>query len=188
VAVLVRYQHAGFGVIRRWKIVKRHMNILALPLHIFRSARCDAFRDLRFFGIFFSVLRPSTQVIDVRHVHPLRTSGSEFLHANRRNSIHCGSFPQSRLWHPGARIAIRIRRLLTDELSALTTRFASARGAEHFPKRIAKRKPNSAAPPAEVASPRTRITPGHRGTKKFRVRRATMERPRATNIAPKRGP
>src|SRR6266568_3470671 len=66
-ALLIHHQHAGFGVICRRKVVKRHVNIFAFGFAIFDQYGRNAFRDFPFL-----LRRPSLHPgnLHVRHVPP----------------------------------------------------------------------------------------------------------------------
>src|SRR5216683_2612920 len=84
-ALLVYHQHAGFGVIRRRKIMKRHVNIFAFGLAIFDQYGRNAFRNFPFL-----LRRPSLHPgnLHVRHgLSSLERATLEFVHAKRWHSI-----------------------------------------------------------------------------------------------------
>src|SRR5260370_9461463 len=66
-ALLIHHQHAGFGVIRRRKIVKQHVNVFAFGLALF-----DPYGRNAFLAFPFLLLLPSLHPanLHVRHVPP----------------------------------------------------------------------------------------------------------------------
>src|SRR5260370_31078405 len=84
-ALLVHHQQAGFGVIRRRKIVKRHVNVFSFGLASFDQHVRDAFGNFSFL-----LRRPALHPGNL-HVRPdpssLERAAPELLHAKRRHSI-----------------------------------------------------------------------------------------------------
>src|SRR2546427_8774253 len=84
-ALLVHHQHAGFGVIRRWNIVKRHVNVFAFGFAILDQHGRDAFRNFPFL-LRCPAFHPGD--LHVRHVHSsLERVTLVILHAKRWHSI-----------------------------------------------------------------------------------------------------
>src|SRR5437899_9289761 len=90
-AFLIHHQHSGFGVIRRWNIVKRHVNVFAFGFAILDQYGRHAFRNFPFF-----IRCPAFHPRDLHVLHVHSSSDREslaILHSKRWPSI-CDPLPR----------------------------------------------------------------------------------------------